>query len=191
MGMFTSIVDQNGKEYQIKCGYDDCDWYKIGDRVDWKIWPDRPGEGKLLDGIYDGSGDTDNGWVIIKDHKVFKICSKISVGGIPVSSDDLGNAYDIVEYDREWWSEKAWLLKDIKDAKSEVKYLKWKLADNRKTLRFLRSIVRLPAPQIKMRRKKFNDLRMAKILAEPIIGMMNYDGFARKIFKVKKIKRGK
>jgi len=188
MGMFTSIIDSNGIEFQIKGGEDDCERYKVGDTVDWKIWPDRPGEGKLLDGVYDGCGPLEDKWVIIKDHKVFKICSKISVGGIPVSDQYLEDTYDIAKYNHEWWAEKAWLLKDIKDTKSEIKHLEWKLADNKKTLKFLRSIVYLSAGQIKIRRKKFNELRVAKIMAEPIITIMNYQGFARKVFKVKKLR---
>jgi len=190
MGMYTSII-VGGKEYQIKCGYDDGDRYGIGDTVDWKIWPDQPGEGKLLDGVYDGCCYPDEDkWVIIKDHKVFRTFPKVNAG-IPVSCDDLEIAYSIVEYDREWWTDRAWIREDIKSARSDIKYLKWKLEDNKKTLRFLRSIARLPEEQIKSRRKEFNQKRMSKILAKPIIKMLNYKGFVRKIFKVKKLKSEK
>jgi hypothetical protein len=56
MGMFTSVAHpETGEEVQFKTGIDDCDWVTLGEEVPWQIWPDMPGRGKLLDGVYWGT----------------------------------------------------------------------------------------------------------------------------------------
>jgi hypothetical protein len=83
--MFTSVLHPlTGDEIQIKSGWDDCEWYKLGDTVDWRIRPDRPLEGKLLDGAYEGESTywdyeqkkivwTGHCWVVIKNHVIVAV----------------------------------------------------------------------------------------------------------------------
>ena len=54
MGSYTTVVDVDGREYQFKAGDDDYERYKLGDKVDQKIYPDEAFAGKLLDGVYEG-----------------------------------------------------------------------------------------------------------------------------------------
>ena len=69
MGMFTTILDENGKEYQIKCGRDECETYKIGDNVGQYPSEDWAGVGYLLDDVYYANADDQcfHYYVIIKD----------------------------------------------------------------------------------------------------------------------------
>jgi hypothetical protein len=79
MGMFTSVIHPDtGKEIQFKCGWDDCDTYRVGDTVDWYYAEDTPMCGKLLDNVYNGEGLTLRDtftcyWIIIKDHKIHAV----------------------------------------------------------------------------------------------------------------------
>lgn len=70
MGMFTTIIHpDDGRELQIKCGWDQCETYKIGDSVKWHVIESCPGQGYLLDGIYSSySKNGDDDWVVIKNH---------------------------------------------------------------------------------------------------------------------------
>ncbi len=53
MGAFTTVVHE-GHDIQFKTGGDNYERYRLGDVVAWEIDPERPLEGKLLDGVYEG-----------------------------------------------------------------------------------------------------------------------------------------
>ena len=78
MGMFTSIIHpKDGRELQIKAGNDACETYHVGDKVSFLINKDTYLSGGLFDGVY-GSTSSKPGrddWVIIKNHKIIKVCS--------------------------------------------------------------------------------------------------------------------
>src|SRR5271157_6644683 len=68
MGCFTTIIHPiDGRGLQIKCGYDVCETYHVGDNVSWYVDKYWPKSGYLLDDVYDSFDDD---WVIIKDHIV-------------------------------------------------------------------------------------------------------------------------
>lgn len=53
MGTYTTIIHpDDGRELQIKCGFDECLTYRVGDDVGQYIFPDHPGKGYLLDDVY-------------------------------------------------------------------------------------------------------------------------------------------
>ena len=75
MGMFTTVKATDGMEVQFHCGWDDCETYSIGDTVKWEVIPDCAGEGKLLDGVYQGYASKDgqdlgDKWVVIENHVI-------------------------------------------------------------------------------------------------------------------------
>lgn len=121
MGTYTTILHE-GKDIQIKCGYDNLDVYKVGDRVDQR--PMRtPGHMKLADDIYDGvvcrSDDVwENRWVVI-------------IGGVvqavlPFESadqyDDLRKEWNIQEPPRDLWSEEAWQAHEEEERRRQEEY---------------------------------------------------------------------
>lgn len=106
LGMYTSIMHPElGIEIQIKTGFDDCEFIELGKEVPWKIWPDKPGQGHLLDGVYYGVSypeEPNNWWVIIKDHKVVGLHEQFA----PSKAWEM--FYGIEAPPREWWTEEAW-----------------------------------------------------------------------------------
>jgi hypothetical protein len=177
--------------YQIKCGWDTCETFKLGDNVPWKIWPDRPGEGYLLDGIYDGFGENsqDMVWVVIHEHKVSAIYP------FTIAHSDVSKAFgkDILEYSRDWWAEAAWLKRDTEHAKWDLKHAKEAVVLQKRRLDFLRFLAtqRLTNKQIVEKRQAFDQQLTYEILAAPIINIMHTESFARQIFKVKPLKMKK
>lgn len=74
MGMFTTVLDRDEKEHQIKTGADQGETYKIGDLVNWWVSPIEVGYGRLLDGVY----TSHHGWyVAIKNHRVISLFPKL------------------------------------------------------------------------------------------------------------------
>jgi hypothetical protein len=123
MGMFTTIIDPTGcgRELQIKCGYDDCDTYHVGDTVDWKIWPDKPGVGKLLDGVYESYSDRGvDDWVVIREHRIRELVPRDSLLG-QVGESGLLNYFKIEPFERRWWTEAAWVRRELEEAKERLK----------------------------------------------------------------------
>jgi len=107
MGMFTTVHGPHGMRFQIKTGFDDLEEYSVGDAVNWQTFPDRPGEGKLLDGVYWGTntcfpGEGADRWVIIKDHQIQTT--------LPISEPYkvLVRQYGIRPPPRSWWSARSW-----------------------------------------------------------------------------------
>lgn len=80
MGMFTSIIHPDNRELQIKCGYDDCEVYHLGDEVKWYADPKNPGSGKLLDGVYESWSDKGkDDFVVIQNHRVAYLIDKVQL----------------------------------------------------------------------------------------------------------------
>ena len=91
MGMFTSIIHPvDGRELQIKCGHDSCETYHVGDGVGQYVIEGWPGEGYLLDDVYDSYDDD---WVIIKDGIVVAVEPRDPFDGedeyLPISRYDI------------------------------------------------------------------------------------------------------
>lgn len=169
MGMFTSVIDpRTGIEYQIKCGWDKCETFKVGDKVPSKVYPEYPNEGYLLDDVYDGCNYPQKDvWVIIKDSTIVAIEQKSEIFDDEQESDydRLRKKYHIQDYPRNLWNGRSWRQKEERDAKFEKEYQE-----------FLASIAHLPEEE-----------RLGQILAQPIRRMMNYQSVARKAFKIEKI----
>ena len=125
--MFTTVGG-----YQIKTGYDSCDTYELGDEVDWFIDGQHPGQGTLLDGVYEGYGEHGYAWVVIKDHVVHAI--RPWRGFTPFSEDidafsESQDAFDaefanLKPFERHWWTEAQWVSKEAADAERAAKYKK-------------------------------------------------------------------
>ncbi len=74
LGAFSTITDEQGRDWQIKTGWDDYERFKLGEPVTARIWPDELFRSKLLDGAYlgthseyvDGKTVFHQKWVVIK-----------------------------------------------------------------------------------------------------------------------------
>lgn len=180
MGMFTSIIDSGNIELHIKCGYDDCDVYHIGDKVDFQIWPNFPGTGKLLDGVYDSDSPIENSgpFVIIKDHIVALIIPR----GNGVTATGLEKDYGIVPYQHDWWAEEVWLKDDLRRARIELENIRWFLKLKEEEIDFLKTLEGLNAEEIKDSRHCFHINRLCNTFENFLIGELTNESFSRKIF---------
>lgn len=172
MGMFTRIIHPtDGRELQIKAGWDDMEEYKVGDEVNWKIFPEYPGEGKLLDGVYESFSNRGDCYVVIEDHQVSSIIERNSDSAQLEYIKNL-NEEVLVPFKREWWTESAWVEKEIKELKRELKHKK-------EQLDFLKTLVGKSDEEIlKARQEHF-----ASVMAESVSKMVGYSSLVRKIFK--------
>ena len=107
MGMYTTIIDDEGREFQIKTGMDDMERFKVGDEVPWKVDKNHAGCGHLLDGIYLAEPHGHKVvmglyyWVVIKDHKILGAY-------LAVDYPEIASRCPIPPHPREWWTEEAW-----------------------------------------------------------------------------------
>ena len=118
MGMFTTITAPDFPEgIQIKCGFDDCDTYALGDTVD--AWPSehRLGQGKLGDDVYQGVVDDPTGllsvWVVIKNQKVHHIHRRVALERAQYAENlqikrDLRKEYGVYGWPHACWPEETW-----------------------------------------------------------------------------------
>ena len=169
MGMYTS-VQYNGQELQFKCGHDDGESYKLGDRVDFRIWPDKPGDGKLLDGAYYACDDSGNDThiVVIEDHRIIAIL----LTGVGITTEGAAQAHGLVPYRREWWTEAAWLKKDTDDAHLKRARLLQEVLDTEREISFLETLRGLPDAEVAKQRHTFRMDQLAREEAQFIQDMM-------------------
>lgn len=128
MGMFTSIVHE-GRDYQIKTGWDYCDFYEVGETIPWQ--PDENLPGYHIDDVYVGEGATNRALVAIVNQAVAEV--------FLLTSDDhrileelvvaLKRKHGITEPDRSLWSDEAWEADAKRKEANEAKYQAW-LAEN-------------------------------------------------------------
>lgn len=117
MGMYTTILGENGFQCQFKTGWDELEYYRVGDEVPWRIIPTAPGEGHILDGIYEGtgwfpnSGEGDDYWVVIQNHTV-AACIKRDPE-LPYDEEwaRVNARYPTVPVPRDLWPEEIWEAK--------------------------------------------------------------------------------
>lgn len=144
MGMFTSAIDDRGREFQFKCGWDDCDTYRVGDKVDQRVFPDELFGGKLLDGAYHAeycrweggkAVDRDEKWVVIKGG-VFVAWADVErddegclVGGEDVQADVVARRFGVVPYPLDTWTDAAYLKHAKEQAESARLQREWDVED--------------------------------------------------------------
>ena len=117
MGMFTSIMHE-GKESQIKTGYDYCEYYKLGDVIPWTPAPHWPGSG--IDGIHDSWTIKGRGpWVIIQNSTV------VAIEPAETLYTDLEAKYSIQLPARDLWTEEQWAAKAQREADADQRYKEW------------------------------------------------------------------
>lgn len=178
MGMYTSVIIGKDSELQFKSDVDDCETYRIGDVVNWKIWPDQPGIGKLLDGVYEavlvGNKTEIQYSVVIDNHRV------IYAG----RADVFVNTEKIVPYQRGWWSESAWLKKDQEDAEQRLRIAKEEVESLRKEIAFLSTLEGLDDSEIADRRKKFYNGRLQDALVSGLIEITSRPSLTRQLLMV-------
>lgn len=114
MGMFTTILDPaQNLSVQIKCGWDTCETFSVGDTVPWEIIKDWPNQGYLLDDAYLGIGGTpeqddacswDDYWVVIKNHVVQEVFLYKEGDWYP----ELRERYQIQDPPEDLWTEEVW-----------------------------------------------------------------------------------
>ena len=160
MGMFTTIIAPDGARFQIKTGFDDLEEYRVGEVVDWRIFPDYPGQGHLLDGVYDGCrvGPGEDCWVVIKDHRILEIVS------FAVAYEDLQAKYDIKPPPRSWWSAKAW--ERVRKAERRLRL------EKRRTARWLHTLPeqdQVPALMACYTRQRLREPGLARRILPPVL----------------------
>lgn len=118
MGMFTTIIHPNdGRDLQIKTGWDSCDTYSVGDPVQCFLHREDPGRGTLQDGAYESFGADDwDDWVIIKDHKIHAIVPR----GEDVHEGTLWKQFELQAPDRSNWTEEAWEEQRVRREEAEA-----------------------------------------------------------------------
>lgn len=163
--MFTSIADPTtGIEYQIKCGWDVCDTFKLGDKVPSEICQEYPKQGYLLDDVYDGCAYPNKDvWVIIKDSIV------VAIEPMTESGDDynlLRKKYQIKNYPNNLWEKNAWERKEKLEEECKKEHEE-----------FMMSISHLSPTE-----------QFVKIMVRHIQRMMNYESVGRKAFKIEDLK---
>lgn len=181
MGMFTSILYDN-KEYQIKCGYDLCETFNVGDKVNQYPSPYIAGEGYLLDGIYSAVIYPDDEclyYVIIKDSIVQPI-QKFSFNKPKEDNwDEYWEAHDIFYSNlldkfpinsppREFWTEEAWKRKEEIE-----RQLKQEQEEYKKELQELKENYSYSPEKL-----------IAAILANPLKKRIDYASVAEKMCQV-------
>ena len=177
MGMFTTVVLENGTEVQFKTGNDACDIYKIGDKVNWSVDKNYVGSTCLTDGVYDGLdyddelGIDDDYWVIIKDHviaDVIKIEKDEEGNWVGIGYDKLINKYDIKELPDNVYTKEAW-----------DKYNKYQEEFEKKNKEFKKSISHLSEEE-----------QFKIILASPVKRQLCEPGILSKIMEVEEFPEG-
>ncbi len=128
MGMFTTIITRDGRHLQMKCGYDECSTYWAGQLVDSYICPDRPGEGYMLDGVYEGFGEHEyTDYIVIKGGQVLVESLKLAQEAAENAGVDvygfLKQKYDVQDPDPSLWTEAAWEAKRAREAGYEAEKL--------------------------------------------------------------------
>ena len=170
MGMFTSFLHpEDHRELQIKTECDDCETYRFGELVSWQVWEDKPGTGKLLDGVYLSYSEKgiDDDYVVIWGHRY--------VGVIPVNESVLARLLKevIPEYDRSWWLKSAWVQKEKRD-------LEYSLLRDQERLTFLLTLTNKTEEEIKKASEEFLGKSLAKAIRENI----GFESILKKVFTV-------
>jgi hypothetical protein len=171
MGMFTTITG-GLHSLQIKCGWDECETYKVGQKVPQRIIPEYPGQGYLLDDVYDSyssQGPDDfvvisNATVIVEPRRAsLRLAEKV---GLDVYTY-LKQKHNIKEPDPKQWSEEAWEKKRQreKEAKEESDA-------------FMKSIEHLPPEQ-----------RLAKAMGRAFSRRVDWASLGAKVLSVEPIKK--
>jgi hypothetical protein len=182
MGMFTRVVEKNGKgKIQIKFGNfcDECQTYKIGDLVPFKI-TDTPGIVECGDGVYEGLPewtDKEKYWVIIKNHKIINTILNFEDNEEEYNYlsmnwgqyNFLVKHYSVENYKHEWWSDEEW--------ESHKKWLEERKEKSEKEY------------QDYLKRTNFED-NLASRLVFPFFNFrINYSDIGRKIIQVEDINK--
>lgn len=180
MGMYTSVRLSDGSELQFKSDVDDCETYKVGDVVNWRIWPDQPGTGKLLDGVYDA--------VLVGDKSKTEVSYSVAIDNHRIvyagRSSRLKGVGKIVPWERGWWSESAWLKKDREDIKFKLRMAKEQVASLGKEARFLSTLSGLSDDKIALKRKKFYHVRFQKTIVSHFTEIMSRPSLTRQLLMV-------
>jgi len=118
--MFSTVV-YDGKEFQFKTGYDDCDTFRVGETIAWT--PDPFWPGSHIDGVHSACHDIrqPDWWVIVKD------CVIVAVEP-PVDLDDykrLYEKYGITKPDPRLWTKEQWKAKRKREKKAKADYKAW------------------------------------------------------------------
>jgi hypothetical protein len=160
MGTYTNIRHpEDGRELQIHTGWDDCDYYNVGDTVDWSLSPLQPGCGTLLDGAYPSYSERgDDDWVIIKDHKVHAVIPR----GEDIYEGSLWKRFALQSPPRDLWTEEAWAEKEKRQELARAEYED-----------FRRSIAHLPPKE-----------QLAMALARPLMRRLEWAGIGKEVFKI-------
>lgn len=177
MGMFTEVMVKSGEYYvQIKWGNDWCEKYKIGDNVPFQI-TEHPGRVNAFDGVYDGIGpgpEYNYHWVVVKDHIIVDVIPNLldkenETNSYPLNYEQrqfLIKYYNIVGWERSWWSEEAWEEKEKRDKE-------WKEEFDKKHKAFLN--------------KHGVEESMASVMACHFVTSMYEPSILRKMFTVEKL----
>jgi hypothetical protein len=146
--MFTSAIDDRGREFQFKCGWDDCDTYRLGDKVDQKVFPDELFAGKLLDGAYHAEHgrwvggkliDHAEKWVIIRNGffvalvDVERDAGGQMIDGEYVQGDVIARRHGVMPYPLDTWTDAAYLKHAKEQAESARRQRDWDVEDYGKT----------------------------------------------------------
>jgi len=113
MGVFTTVL-HNGQELQFKHGWDNCDTYSVGDKIDWTPDPRYPGE--HIDGVYKAHEDSQ---VVVKD------CVIVAIEPADADLAEIVARYKIKKPSHKLWTKAQWKAKHKREAEHAAEYAAW------------------------------------------------------------------
>jgi hypothetical protein len=161
MGMFTSCYDEFGVEHQIKCGYDQCEFLRLGQYVKSHIVGNYHRAGYLLDDIYSGCSYKNDPY----DGDSIVIIKKCRLHAIIPHDKITGNEYKefgIRRASKCHWSEEVFNKYRQERAKAKLEQEEY---------------------EKQMKPGLTFSQRMAVALIGPLRNQMNYSSIAKELFR--------
>lgn len=146
LGRFSTVTDNDGRDWQFRSGRDDYETFKLGDRVTARIYPDELFESKLLDGVYlgvassrdaDGNAKFEEKWVLIRNGVVESLlpCEYekdspgVLIDGEAVQAAALAARYGIRPPPLSSWTDEAYVRYAKREAESARTRQQWDVED--------------------------------------------------------------
>ncbi len=147
MGAFSTIVDEHGRQWQIKTGDDNYETFNLGEAVAAQIFPDRALSSKLQDGAYLGNyAEFDKTTCTTTYHQKYVVIkggiamcllepeydppgSGIIKDGECGQADAIALRYGCVEPPVESWTDAAWAEHAKRVARSDRQLRRWAAED--------------------------------------------------------------
>lgn len=151
VGRFSTVTDDQGRDFQFHTGRDNYETYKVGDKVNQRVFPDALFQGVLLDGAYLGeSCKWENAkavehvqkWVVIKDAVVValvdveyeKDAPNVILDGEVIQAEVVAHRHGVVPTPLDSWTPEAYAKYARQEAEAARTRREWDIEDYGLTL---------------------------------------------------------